>query len=116
MKTFKKCAAQGDVLFRKVEKVPEGATKVEKFDGVVAHSETGHHHKFVALEGIELFTTKDPFVSFLKVAPKKQFKDGVELKHYRPFDTHESLLFEKGIYEIRRQREYTPEGWRMVQD
>lgn len=34
----------------------------------------------------------------------------------RSFDTHESILLKGGTYEIRRQREYTPEGWRRVED
>jgi hypothetical protein len=38
------------------------------------------------------------------------------LDHKRTFDTHESILFEPGNYKVRRQREYTPEGFRRVED
>jgi len=38
------------------------------------------------------------------------------LEHMRPHDTHEAIMFEPGIYEVRRQREYSPEGWRRVED
>ena len=38
------------------------------------------------------------------------------LEHLRSFDTHEPILFEKGAYQVRRQREYIPEGFRRVED
>lgn len=38
------------------------------------------------------------------------------LEHLRDFDTHEPLSLPPGNYEVRRQREYTPEGWRQVAD
>ena len=38
------------------------------------------------------------------------------LEHQRPHDTHAPIKFAKGVYEVRRQREYTPEGWRRVAD
>ena len=40
-----RCAAQGDVMFIRVDTIPAGA-KEESGAGpvVVAHSETGHHH------------------------------------------------------------------------
>jgi hypothetical protein len=42
--------------------------------------------------------------------------DPVALEHLRDHDTHEPILFEKGTYHVRRQREYTPEGFRKVED
>ena len=38
------------------------------------------------------------------------------LEHLRSFDTHETIKLPVGTFEIRRQREYTPEGWRRVED
>ena len=38
------------------------------------------------------------------------------LEHHRSIDTHEALEIKPGIYEIRRQREYTPQGFRRVAD
>ena len=32
------------------------------------------------------------------------------------FDTHEPIMLDDGIYRLRRQREYTPEGYRRVED
>lgn len=100
--------AQGDVLFRRVAAIPDGATR--RSDKIVAHSETGHHHSFDIGESVWLYSTQDRLVSYLEV------KKPAVLKHRRDFDTHEEILFDPGIYEIRRQREWSPEGWRRVQD
>jgi len=46
MKQITKCGFQGDVAFRRIDKLPGGA-KAAKEDGgrlIVGHSETGHHH------------------------------------------------------------------------
>jgi hypothetical protein len=39
-----------------------------------------------------------------------------ELKHLRPYDTHDSIKLTPGNYKVRRAREYTPEGYRRVAD
>ena len=106
-----KPAFQGDVMFRRVAKLPHGAKRIDGAEHVVAHSETGHHH--VALGG-SYFTTGDPFVAYLvATAP-------VVVEHRRSTDTHERLeLLSDGaevVWEIRRQREHAPEGWRRVED
>ena len=103
--------AQGDVLFRRVADMPEGVTEVKY--RIVAHSETGHHH--VAQGDLRLFKGSDPMVMFLST------QGSPIIEHMRDWDTHESieLLNESGgevVWEIRRQREHTPEGWRMVMD
>jgi hypothetical protein len=36
--------------------------------------------------------------------------------HLRSYDMHAPITIKPGIYELRRQREYTPEGWRRVAD
>lgn len=114
MKTFQNCAAQGDLLIRRIDFVPEGATNANPENGkfILAHSETGHHHSIAERQGVDFFTTKDPLVAYLCVIDSVE----VVLEHERTFDTHESLLIKGGTYEIRRQREYTPEGWRRVAD
>jgi hypothetical protein len=117
MRTFKKMAAQGDLLIRRIGDLPKDATKVSVENGVfvVAHSETGHNHVVESRPNVALFTTGDPMVSYLQVI---EAADEVEtiIKHLRDFDTHESIQIAPGNYEIRRQREYTPEGWRRVED
>lgn len=117
MKTFPNMAAQGDLLIRRISEIPQGVKLVEADKGVyvVAHSETGHNHVIEAGSSVELFSDGNPMISYLRVV---ESCDAVEtvIKHLRSFDTHEPILIPPGIYEIRRQREYTPEGWRRVED
>ena len=115
MNNFKNTAAQGDLLLRKIEVLPTDAVPTPPVDGalVLAHSETGHHHA-IAVGGpsmVELFGSTDPLKGYLRVS-----QTAAELRHHRPFDTHATLVIEPGIYEVRRQREWTPEGWRRVAD
>lgn len=113
MKTFQNAAAQGDVFFRRVDSLPDGLEIVPNENGrvVVAHSETGHDHIFRG-DTVEMYRPKEnfDFDTWLVV------KEPSELEHLRSFDTHESILFEPGIYHVRRQREYVPEGFRRVED
>jgi hypothetical protein len=117
MKHFKNCAAQGDLLIRRVESLPEGIIPVESEKGVfvVAHSETGHNHVIISKPHIKYFNTSDPMVSYLQVI---EATDEVEvfIEHLRSFHTHESIAITPGIFEIRRQREATLEGWRKSTD
>lgn len=117
MKTVTKCAAQGDCIIRRVGSIPAGYEK-QKRDGhlIVSHSETGHHH-IIATDNVDMFVNpKESLVCYLQM--------GVDvcdftLEHLRSYDTHEALKFkgEPGsVWEVRRQREHTPEGWRRVQD
>ena len=79
---------------------------------ILAHSETGHHHIIAERPGVEFFASEDPLISYLHVIDSVE----ITLEHERSFDTHEALLLKGGTYEIRRQREYTPQGWRRVAD
>lgn len=112
MKTFKNCAAQGDLLIIRVDSIPENVTPLnaEKDVYVVAHSETGHHHVLDS-EDVDCFKLDD-MKSYIEV----KNIIGAQLKHLRDFATHETILIPPGIYELRRQREYMPEGWRRVED
>jgi hypothetical protein len=116
MKTFTKMAAQGDFLIMRINDIP---TNVEMLEAegdkiVVAHSETGHNH---VMERTHVTAYKetgtkeaDLYKLFLNV------EQPTEINHLRSFDTHETLLVPPGKYEIRRQREYVPEGFRRAQD
>lgn len=117
MKTFNKCAAQGDLLIRRIDSLPESAKRVDSEKGVfvVAHSETGHNHVIAERPNVRLFTCDDPMVSYLEVIEATDATETL-LEHLRSFDTHETIKIPNGIFEIRRQREYTPEGWRRVED
>jgi hypothetical protein len=119
MKTFEKVCAQGDVMIIKREALPTGLKNVatDKERVVVTHSETGHDHVMVldkpkgkAKPAVVMYATDNPLVAWLEVHRP------TALEHLRPHDTHEPIMFGKGIYEVRRQREHTPEGWRQVMD
>jgi hypothetical protein len=111
LKTITTMAAQGDVMFRKVASIPSDAKEMKKGDQiVVGHSETGHHHVAVG-DWLRWFQhPSDPTVAYLQVDTK------ADIVHHRDFDTHETVRLDAGNWEIRRQREWSPEGWRMVQD
>lgn len=116
MKTFTrdmKLCAQGDTIYEYVDSIPADATPVVHKDGplIAAHSETGHHHQFNNGANVQMFTTPDPFVCYLRMETPEM------LEHLREFDTHEAIMFaDAGCVRMRRQREHTPEGYRMVAD
>lgn len=112
MKNFINQAAQGDVLFTRVDELPEGFKQEKAHNGqyVVAHSETGHNHIIKEDEAKLYVNDNDPFVAYLVV------DNTAKVEHMRSFHTHETIAFDKGIYRINRQREYTPEGYRRAQD
>jgi hypothetical protein len=103
---------QGDLCIRRIDRLPAGLAPMPAQDGVfvLAHSETGHHHVVLERSAQAFIDQTNAFIAFLDVT------EPVEVKHLRSFDTHEPLLLEPGIYEVRRQREYTPEGWRHAAD
>lgn len=104
-------AFQGDLMVRTVSRLPDGLTERPGGEHIVAHSETGHHH--VALGG-RYYTGPDPLVAYLVTAGP------TVIEHRRSTNTHQAFeLLADGpevVWEIRRQREYTPEGWRRVED
>ncbi len=115
--TFKNRAAQGDLMIRRIDKLPSGLVKATSENGfhLVAHSETGHNHVIADRPNVALYTTGDPMISYLEVIEATDATETL-LEHLRSFDTHETIKIPAGIFEIRRQREYTPEGWRRVED
>lgn len=119
VKTFKDMAAQGDVIFRRIDKLPDGLVEVpRKGSIVVAHSETGHHHT-ADEPHIRLFekATRDPMVCYLSIGEVGDDEVAATFTHHRPHDTHATLqCLGGGFLEVRRQEEYTPAGWRRVED
>jgi hypothetical protein len=111
---FQNMAAQGDVLFRRIDALPEGVKPASAENGrfIIAHSETGHHHTVDVVPGVEMFVGADPMIAYLQVA-----EEGLaSAVHQRSFHTHATVIFPKGIFELRRQREQSPEGWKRVAD
>jgi len=117
MRTFDQVCAQGDVLIRRVAALPKEAKPVAADNGrvIVTHSETGHDHVMVldrkrGKPAVRMYQGDNPLVAWLEV------NRPTALEHLRPHDTHEPIMFATGIYEVRRQREYTPKGFRRVAD
>jgi hypothetical protein len=115
-KTFTKMAAQGDFIIMRITSIPKDVVPFEAEGNhyIVAHSETGHNH-VMEKTNIEAFrpantSDTDLYELFMVV------KEPTEINHLRSHDTHETLLVPPGNYKIRRQREYTPEGFRRAAD
>jgi len=116
MKTVNDCGAQGDVLIRRIGKIPKSAveafeTKESPGRHIIAHSETGHHHVVDSTKAKFYVDPADTMVGYISV-----FDKHVDLEHLRDYDKHETLRLPTGDYELRRQREWSPEGWRQVAD
>jgi hypothetical protein len=112
VKSFQNHAAQGDVYVSRVAALPPGTVPVPP-DGdrvIVTHSETGHHHVMDA-DRVTLYRLPEEIYECFLVV-----REDAELRHLRPHDTHEPLRFSPGVYRVRRQREYVPEGFRRVED
>lgn len=106
--------AQGDILIIPINAIPDTA-KAAAADGahyIVAHSETGHNH-VIEKHRAEVFeAADDSFIAYVRA-----LGDGAEIVHKRDFHTHETIgLAPNQTYQIRRQREYVPEGFRKAQD
>ncbi len=113
MKNVDNIGAQGDMLLIRVDQLPDGLVERKALNGqhVLAHSETGHHHTVTA-KGVGVFDVPDDgMVCYLRIEG-----DPVDIVHHRTHDTHETLVLRSGLWRVQRQREYTPEGWRRVED
>jgi hypothetical protein len=106
----KNVAFQGELMVLRVAAVPEGARQVEPQDGryLVAHSETGHHHT-ISADGCVMHEAS-PLLCYLML------DRGLSIVHERSWNTHEQLDLGGGIWEVHRQREWTPDGERLAAD
>ena len=113
-----KIIAQGDVMLRRL---PDDAdvtgTVVPAIDGrlIITHSETGHHHVVCADDVTLLERPQDKAAEGMEIL-RAIVRNPTDLVHLRSHDTHAPIRLEPGVYEVRRQREYTPEGYRRAQD
>lgn len=102
---------QGDVCIIPIDAMPSGLTPVERDDGavVLAYGEvTGHKHQIRELD-VELFAPGEASVMaerFLRVGETSL------LIH----EEHATIALPPGEYEVRHQREYSPEDLRQVAD
>lgn len=97
---------QGDVLLIPTDQVPAGTRRVKRDRGrvVLAYGEaTGHAHAIVE-HGVTLVSAEE--ADELRMWLKVETAEPVSLVHQE----HDTLTIPPGLYEVRRQREYTPEA------
>lgn len=92
---------QGDVLFTRVEDLPEGLAP-RKSNVIVEGEVTGHSHRL--MEGRILESARGHL--YLEVLRATQ------VVHQE----HNAIHLEPGLYQVTRQREYSPEAIRTVLD
>jgi hypothetical protein len=103
LKTYR----QGDVLIEQIAKLPAALKRQKPENGriILAHGEaTGHHHS-LDIDAADWWKT-DNGEQFLSV------KTQTAVEHQE----HAPITLPPGDYRIRRQREYSPEAIRNVQD
>ena len=89
---------QGDLLLRKVEKLPKQARTV-KSDVILEGEATGHAHRILDGEIYRFWSQSSGDQLFVKA------DKGAMLVH----EEHASIELVPGIYEVIRQREYDPD-------
>lgn len=116
MQVVNRMAAQGDFIIMRIDNIPDNLEPLKDVNGqyIIAHSETAHNH-LMERTHVDAYVAEnvkevDLYEMFLNV------KEPTEIVHHRSFDTHETLLVPPGNYKVRRQREYTPEGFRKAAD
>lgn len=106
--------AQGDILIIPINSIPEHAKAAKPVNDefIVAHSETGHNHVIERKQADVFEDVKNKFVAYVQT-----HNLGADLFHKRDFHTHETInLAPNRTYEIRRQREHSPDGFRAATD
>lgn len=109
MKTFRKIAAQGEIVTDIVDRLPEGVTlkKVEPINGrlIVSHSESGHDHYIPAADA-DLFERADNVPSGMRIL-YSIVKNPTALKQSAAVP-HGEIALEAKIYRHRIAREFDP--------
>jgi hypothetical protein len=101
---------QGDVLLIPVKQMPKGLEPVSREKGrvVLAHGEvTGHAHA-IKDQRAALFRDPKLMATFMHVGGDAP----VALEH----DEHDTIAVPPGNYQVVRQREYSPDEIRRVED
>jgi len=94
MKKAKNTFQQGDVVGRKLDKLPEGKpSKISKGRLVLAHGESGHSH-----------VVEDDEAELIQIGERMLLKLGKQatVKH----EEHQAITLEPGIWEIGRVVEF----------
>jgi len=108
---------QGDVILKRVDELPQGATKLE--GTILQKSEvTGHHHYFKPLAPVKIYETKTipagntitpDTGKFILVGQDAFLYHGIPAKDGEPKPTswdHRPIEVPAGIYKVTIAREY----------
>lgn len=103
---------QGDVMFIPRQAIPSGGKKRD--NGTVAYGEvTGHSHRLADLATAEVLEIADGlFVNVSEEGISIAGEPGCSFIH----EEHGTINLPPGIFEVRIQREYSPEAIRNVVD
>lgn len=111
---------QGDVFFKKVDKIPEDSI-IQEYENnlvILAYGEkTGHCHGIAEIEKVKDF--KNGEKRYIEISDEVILSHGLleEIKSKAPIGKDHSALFIKpGKYQVIIQREYSPEKIRRVLD
>ena len=98
---------QGDVFIECVDTIPAKARRSPLPHGILVHGElTGHSHRLDDPKSAAVFAL-GPGAMFLDVPAS-----GTRIVH----DEHGPIELPQGFYRVWRQREYSPQAIRVVQD
>jgi len=103
---------QGDVLFKKIARLPKGERR-KRADATVAYGEvTGHRHQLAVADRdhAEVLDIGDGL--FVHVSDSGLRLGGADFVH----EEHATVTLPVGDYEVIIQREYSPEAVRNVID
>jgi len=94
---------QGDLLFVKTDEIPQEAK--EDKTGIIARGEaTGHTHRIrPGQQAALLIAAGMAYINAMRECA---------IDHQE----HSTVVLPPGEWEVKRQREYVPDGWRMVAD
>jgi len=112
-KIVKNQARQGDVLFIRVDSIPDNVKQIPGNEVTAAEGEvTGHHHTISGgATGYASTVPEKPtgriLAEFVEVR-----QDGAALTHQE----HDAISFSPGNYRSIRQTEYTPAALKRVSD
>ena len=97
---------QGDVYIVSIEQIPADVSV--RRNGILAEGEvTGHSHALVDLKAADLLVGSQGELYLQVTSP-----DGAMIRH----EEHGPIRIPRGAYEVRIQREYSPEEIRNVAD
>lgn len=109
---MKKLYRQGDVLFTRINALPDGARKTRQ-NATVAYGEvTGHSHAIAEADRQTAEVLEIGNGLYMHVSEEGISLEGITIQH----EEHGPITLPPGDYEVTIQREYTPQGISSVLD